>query len=131
MSPFFTAFISPGGSEFLLIMLVLILLFGAKDAPRIFRSIHNALDKMQRAAASFRYKIMYGDLYQDTTNEEPYDVEANYPDDDPDEHWESDEPEETTEPPKDRNQESDDRGQEAGIKEQESGIRNQNSESPE
>lgn len=69
------AFISPGGSEFLLIMLVLILLFGAKDAPRIFRGIHNALDKMQRAAASFRYKIMYGDLGSDTTSDEPYDVE--------------------------------------------------------
>jgi Sec-independent protein translocase protein TatA len=82
MSPFPAAFISPGGSEFLLIMLVLILLFGAKDAPRIFRSIHNALDKMQRAAASFRYKIMYGDLYQDTSAEEPYDVDAHYPDED-------------------------------------------------
>ena len=131
MSPFFTAFISPGGSEFLLIMLVLILLFGAKDAPRIFRSIHNALDKMQRAAASFRYKIMYGDLYQDTTSEEPYDVEANYPDDDPDGHWETDEPEETTEPPEDRDQESDDRGQKAETREQESGNKNQKTESPE
>lgn len=61
-------------------MLVLILLFGAKDAPRIFRSIHNALDKMQRAAAGFRYKIMYGDLYQDTdtSSEEPYDVEEEH-----------------------------------------------------
>lgn len=75
-----TAFISPGSGEFLLIMLVLILLFGAKDAPRIFRSIHNALDKLQRAAASFRYKIMYGDLYQETAKDDPYDVEADYAD---------------------------------------------------
>ena len=75
------AFISPGGGEFLLIMLVLILLFGAKDAPRIFRSIHDALDKMQRAAASFRYKIMYGDLHSSPSRqEEPYDVEASSPD---------------------------------------------------
>ena len=74
-----TAFISPGGSEFLLIMLVLILLFGAKDAPRIFRSIHDILDKMQRAAASFRYRIMYGDL-QDTPQEAPYDVTPSEPD---------------------------------------------------
>jgi Sec-independent protein translocase protein TatA len=74
------AFISPGSGEFLLIMLVLILLFGAKDAPRIFRSIHNALDKMQRAAASFRYKIMYGDLHQQTARDETYDVEADYAD---------------------------------------------------
>lgn len=119
MSLFFTAFISPGGSEFLLIMLVLILLFGAKDAPRIFRSIHNALDKMQRAAASFRYKIMYGDLYQDqnTTHEEPYDVDADYPDDD-DHHWESG----------DNDQESDDRGQESEVGDQETENKNQKSE---
>ena len=75
-----TAFISPGGSEFLLIMLVLILLFGAKDAPRIFRSIHSALDKIQRTAASFRYKIMYGDLHQQTSDDDPYDVDSTSPD---------------------------------------------------
>ncbi len=73
------AFISPGGSEFILIMLVLILLFGAKDAPRIFRTLHTLLDKVQRTAASFRYRIMYGDLYGDsgTTQEKPYDVEGH------------------------------------------------------
>jgi len=74
------AFISPGGGELIMIMLVLILLFGAKDAPRVFRSIQTFLDKMQRSAADFRYKIMYGDLHADTTKEEPYDVEADYPD---------------------------------------------------
>lgn len=78
------AFIAPGGSEFLLIMLVLILLFGAKDAPRIFRSIHNALDKMQRAAASFRYKIMYSDFYKDLADEELYDADADDPDEEED-----------------------------------------------
>ncbi len=75
----FTAFISPGGGEFLLIMLVLILLFGAKDAPRIFRSIHSTLDKIQRTAASFRYKIMYGDIHSGLSDEAPYDAEADYP----------------------------------------------------
>ncbi|MBC8207141.1 MAG: twin-arginine translocase TatA/TatE family subunit [Kiritimatiellales bacterium] len=79
------AFISPGGGELLLIMLVLILLFGAKDAPRIFRNIHNALDKMQRAAASFRYKIMYGDIHAGLSEEKPYDVEADYPDEEKEE----------------------------------------------
>ncbi len=77
---FSPGFISPGSSEFLLIMLVLILLFGAKDAPRILRSIHNALDKMQRAAAGIRYKIMYGDFYKDIADEELYDVDADYTD---------------------------------------------------
>ncbi|QHI69079.1 hypothetical protein [Tichowtungia aerotolerans] len=84
---FSPAFISPGGSEFLLIMLVLIMLFGAKDAPRIFRGIHNALDKLQRAAASFRYKIMYGDLHQDTPSDDLYDVDADYVDADDEHEW--------------------------------------------
>jgi Sec-independent protein translocase protein TatA len=87
------AFISPGGSEFLLIMLVLILLFGAKDAPRIFRTIQTTLDKIQRAAASFRYKIMYSDLHQETTGDTPYDVEAADPDDEDDLHWVDDDAE--------------------------------------
>ncbi len=69
------AFISPGGGELILIMLALILLFGAKDAPRIFRSIQTFLDKMQRSAADFRYKMMYGDIHANTTDEEPYEVE--------------------------------------------------------
>ena len=73
------AFISPGGGEVVLIMLVLILLFGAKDAPRIFRTIHTLLDKLQRASADFRYKIMYGDIHANAKDEAPYDVEADYP----------------------------------------------------
>jgi len=69
------AFISPGGGELILIMLVLILLFGAKDAPRVLRSIQTLLDKMQRMAADFRYKIMYSDLHNNTTGYAPYDAE--------------------------------------------------------
>jgi len=84
MPAFGLAFISPGGGELIMIMLVLILLFGAKDAPRIFRSIQGFLDKIQRSAADFRYKIMYGDLHTDVADEEPYDVESDYPGDDND-----------------------------------------------
>ncbi len=69
------AFISPGGGELIMILLVLILLFGAKDAPKVFRSIQAFLDKMQRSAADFRYKMMYGDIQANTTDEEPYDTE--------------------------------------------------------
>jgi Sec-independent protein translocase protein TatA len=97
MVPAVTAFISPGGGELILIMLVLIMLFGAKDAPRILRSIQSTLDKMQRAAADFRYRIMYGDLHQNITSssspaeeEEPYDVDADYPDDGDEDHPDSD-----------------------------------------
>jgi Sec-independent protein translocase protein TatA len=58
------AFFAPGGGELIIIMLALLLLFGPKDAPRILRSIQTALNKMQRAAADFRYKLMYEDLHQ-------------------------------------------------------------------
>lgn len=81
MLSFELAFISPGGGELVLIMLVLILLFGAQDAPHIFRTIHTLLDKLQRAAADFRYKIMYGDLHPNPPDEKTYDVEVDYPDD--------------------------------------------------
>ncbi|HNX52293.1 MAG TPA: hypothetical protein PLD51_03130 [Pontiellaceae bacterium] len=57
------AFIGSGGGELLVIMLALLLLFGPKDAPRILRSIQNVLNKLQRAAADFRYKLMYTDLH--------------------------------------------------------------------
>lgn len=85
MSLLTTAFISPGGGELLMVMLVLILLFGAKDAPRILRTIQTTLDKLQRAAAEFRYKVMYGDLNQESTPDEPYDVDADYTEDEMDE----------------------------------------------
>lgn len=109
------AFISPGGSEFLLIMLVLILLFGAKDAPRIFRRIHDALDKLQRAAASFRYKMMYGDIGSDITGDEPYDVEAEITDEEDDNRFHCELEDEEQE----ENQEAGNRSQEAAGSEPE------------
>lgn len=86
------AFISPGSGELIIIMLALILLFGAKDAPRILRTIQTFLDKMQRSAADFRYKMMYGDLHQNTTDESPYDVEEAYPKDEDSAFHEGEEP---------------------------------------
>ncbi len=59
------AFFALGGGELLVVMLALILLFGAKDAPRILRSIQEALNKLQRMSADFRYKLMYEDLHRD------------------------------------------------------------------
>lgn len=63
------AFIGSGGGELIVIMLALLLLFGPKDAPRILRSIQNVLNKLQRAAADFRYKLMYNDLHWNQTEE--------------------------------------------------------------
>jgi len=64
-----TAFIAPGGGELIVVMLALLLLFGPKDAPRILRGIQNVLNKLQRAAADFRYKLMYEDLHRNQTEE--------------------------------------------------------------
>ncbi|MFA6173706.1 MAG: twin-arginine translocase TatA/TatE family subunit [Kiritimatiellales bacterium] len=73
------AFFAPGGGELIVVMLALLLLFGPKDAPRILRSIQNVLNKLQRAAADFRYKLMYEDLHRKQTEESKdtavYDVE--------------------------------------------------------
>ena len=73
------AFLAPSGGELILILLALLLLFGPKDAPRILRSIQNALNKLQRAAADFRYKLMYGDLHltqtEDSKDTTVYDAE--------------------------------------------------------
>ena len=77
---------APSGGELIVIMLVLIMLFGAKDAPKMLRNIQSVLDKMQRAAADFRYKIMYGDLHQttyDPPESDPYDLENDEPSDEP------------------------------------------------
>lgn len=97
----FAAFISPGGGELILILLVLILLFGAKDAPRILRNIQNVLNKLQRSAADFRYKLMYGDLHWNQTQESKdttvYDAGDETPEDEihdlPPENLPADEPE--------------------------------------
>jgi Sec-independent protein translocase protein TatA len=92
------AFISPGGGELILIMLVLILLFGAKDAPRILRGIQTFLDKAQRTAAEFRYKLLYGDLqnpFQSNSSDDSdyVDDEAPCPEDDASTETEKESPE--------------------------------------
>lgn len=52
-----------GGGELIVVMLALLLLFGPKDAPRILRGIQRVLNKLQRATADLRYKLMYEDLH--------------------------------------------------------------------
>jgi sec-independent protein translocase protein TatA len=55
------AFIGPGGPELLVVMLVLLLMFGAKDAPKIFRKINEMLNSVRNTADGFKREIMYGD----------------------------------------------------------------------
>ena len=59
------AFIGPGGPEILVVMLVLLLMFGAKDAPRIFRKLTDILNQFRSTAESFKREVMYSDLDTD------------------------------------------------------------------
>ncbi len=61
------AFIGPGGPEILVVMLVLLLMFGAKDAPRIFRKLSDMLNQFRSTAESFKREVMYSDLQPDRT----------------------------------------------------------------
>ena len=86
----YIAFIGPGGPEFLVIMLVLLLMFGAKDAPRIFRKMNELLNQVRNTADSFKREVMYGDLNSHVdSSDEPssydsdHDPDYDY-DDDPD-----------------------------------------------
>jgi len=82
------AFIGPGGPEFLVVMLVLIMVFGAKDAPKIFRKINEILSQVRSTADSFKREIMYGDLNTGTSSvdvdseDDHYDYSEDYEDED-------------------------------------------------
>lgn len=76
---FHLAFIGPGGPEIMVIMLVLIMVFGAKDAPKILRKINEMLNTVRNTAESFKREIMYGDLNSDTSASNEHDM---YSDDD-------------------------------------------------
>ncbi len=84
------AFIGPGGPELIVVMLVLIVMFGAKDAPKMFRKINEFMSHIRNTAEGFKREIMYGDLNSEPTaaeqsaSEEAYD----FVDDDHDEDYE-------------------------------------------
>ncbi|NNJ70462.1 MAG: hypothetical protein HKP10_04150 [Kiritimatiellales bacterium] len=77
------AFIGPGGPEFLVVMLVLLLMFGAKDAPRVFRKINEFLNQVRHTADSFKREVLYSDLHD---ADEPDEPGAPVSDDNADEH---------------------------------------------
>ena len=71
---FHLAFIGPGGPEFLVVMLVLLLMFGAKDAPRIFRKLNEIINQIRNTADGFKREVMYGDLAKEnSSSDEPSD----------------------------------------------------------
>ena len=93
---FHLAFIGPGGPEFLVVMLVLLMMFGAKDAPRILRKLNEIISQIRNTADGFKREVMYGDLNNDTPSYTPstsnddsdhdddYDYEEDYCDYDED-----------------------------------------------
>ena len=56
------AYLGPGGPEFMMVMLVLLVLFGAKDAPRILRKLNEIISQIRNTAEGFKREIMYSDL---------------------------------------------------------------------
>lgn len=66
------AFIGPGGPEFIVVMLVLLVMFGAKDAPRIFRKINEMINTVRNTADGFKREIMYSDLNTDHAVDDSY-----------------------------------------------------------
>ena len=79
---FHIAFIGPGGPEFLVIMLVLLVMFGAKDAPRILRKLNEIINQVRNTADSFKREVMYGDIHNETPSYTPPDGEDDGHDDD-------------------------------------------------
>jgi Sec-independent protein translocase protein TatA len=76
------AFIGPGGPEVLVVMLVLLLMFGSKDAPRIFRKINEMINSIRSTAEGFKREIMYSDLGVDEPTRPVYDNTDEDHDDD-------------------------------------------------
>ena len=73
------AFIGPGGPEFLLVMLVLLMMFGAKDAPRILRKLNEIINQIRNTADGFKREVMYSDLNSDApSDEDDYSGDAEY-----------------------------------------------------
>ncbi|MEI6892468.1 MAG: hypothetical protein V5783_09880 [Pontiella sp.] len=67
---FHLAFIGPGGPELLVVVIVLIMVFGAKDAPKILRKINEILNSIRTTAEGFRREIMYADLNDESSSED-------------------------------------------------------------
>jgi len=93
MSTLNLAFLSPGGTELLLILFALLLLFGPKDAPRMLRKLQQSLKKLKQMAADFQRTLMNSDL-PDAPKENPTDTQVY------DEEQATAKPKETKSPPR-------------------------------
>jgi len=59
------------------LMLVLLLLFGSKDAPKIFRKLNDIMSQIRSAAENFKREVMYSDM---EAGPAPYDEVGEYDD---------------------------------------------------
>jgi Sec-independent protein translocase protein TatA len=71
------AYLGPGGPEFLLVMLVLLIMFGAKDAPRILRKLNEIISQVRNTADGFKREVMYGDLTRPSSMPDATEVEED------------------------------------------------------
>ncbi|MCF7818953.1 MAG: hypothetical protein K9M54_13840 [Kiritimatiellales bacterium] len=80
------AFIGPGGPELMVLMLVLLMMSGAKDAPRILRKLNEIMTHIRNTADGFKREIMYGDIHNEkptyTPPEDVHDEDYGYGADD-------------------------------------------------
>jgi sec-independent protein translocase protein TatA len=60
-----------GGGEVILILLVALLLFGAKNLPKIARSLGKSLEEFKRAARDVQHEITRADADEDEAKPKP------------------------------------------------------------
>ena len=58
----FIGFTAPGFAEGLFILVVILLLFGVKDAPRMARKVADFFQQLRFTANEFRNEFMYSDM---------------------------------------------------------------------
>lgn len=75
---FHIAFVGPGGPEFIVVVLVLIMMFGSKDAPRILRKLNEIIGQIRNTANDFKREVMYGDLDADSPAPSEHDEDYEY-----------------------------------------------------
>ncbi|MBN2163504.1 MAG: hypothetical protein JXR25_16975 [Pontiellaceae bacterium] len=69
------AFIGPGIGESFVVVIVLIVLFGSKDAPRILRKLNGIIGNIRSTADHFKHEVLYGDLSVEMDEHESDDVD--------------------------------------------------------
>ena len=67
----FIALFDIGGPEMMLILVVVLLLFGAKRLPEMMRNLGRSVEEFKRAANSVRHEVMNADLESGSNDRPP------------------------------------------------------------